>query len=139
LSAGQRTALNRILARAGWPAVVPPTGTTIPTKTASPLSGQRIAVYTLTESAGRQAQSALAEIAPNAVVELNHDHVGTKALAGLAATADIFIIVWTSAKHAATDFIKEHRNGKPVLYANGRGASSILRVIEEHSLREEHP
>jgi hypothetical protein len=69
-------------------------------------------------------------------VDLNHDRVGTKALANLAATADIFIIVWTSAKHAATEFIKEHRNGKPVLYANGRGASSILRVIEEYSHRE---
>lgn len=136
LSAGQRTALNRILAWAGWPAVLSPTGAAIPTKAASPLSGQRIAIYTLTESAGRQAQSALAEIAPNVVVELNHDHVGTKALAGLAATADIFVIVWTSAKHAATDFIKERRSGKPLLYANGRGASSILRVIEEHALRE---
>ena len=139
LSAGQRAALNRILAWAGWPAFVPPATPETPTKAASPLSGQRIAIYTLTESAGRQAQSALAEIAPNAVVDLNHDHVGTRALAGLAATADIFVVVWTSAKHAATDFIKEHRNGKPVLYANGRGASSILRVIEEHALRENRP
>lgn len=137
-SAGQRSTLNRILAWSGWPAVVPPTGPAITTEAASPLSGQRIAIYTLTESAGRQAQSALAEIAPDAVVDLNHDLVGTRALAGLAATADIFVIVWSSAKHAATDFIKEHRNGKPVLYANGRGASSILRVIEENALRESH-
>lgn len=138
LSAGQRSALNRIFAWAGWPAVAPKTGPAALGKAESPLSAQHIAIYTLAESAGRQAQSALAEIAPDAVVDLNHDHVGTRALASLAATADIFVIVWTSAKHAATDFIKERRDGKPVLYANGRGASSILRVIEEHARRESH-
>jgi hypothetical protein len=49
----------------------------------------------------------------------------------LAENADLFVIAWLSAKHAATDFIREHRAQRPLLYAQGRGFSSILRAIEE--------
>src|SRR6266446_7060227 len=90
---------------------------------AEALRGRRVAIYTLTESAGRQARSILADVAPEATVELNHDHVGTRALSALAAGADIFIVAWTSAKHAAVDFVRSRRGTKPLLYATGRGAS----------------
>lgn len=39
---------------------------------------------------------------------------------------------YSHAKHAATDFIRQYRGARPLLYAQGRGFSSILRAIEDH-------
>lgn len=110
------------------------------TETKSPLSclsGFSIAVHTLTESAGRQVSAMLTRLVPAVSVELNHDHVGTPKLKALAQNVDIFIIVTQSAKHAATDFIRCHRTEKPILFPSGRGTSSILRALEEHSFQIE--
>jgi hypothetical protein len=97
------------------------------------LTEHRIAIYTLTESAGRQAVGVLAVLAPGIDVTLHADHVGTQALRAAAEGADIFVLVTWSAKHAATDFIRRHRpSSKPILYAQGRGATSILRALDEH-------
>ncbi len=96
------------------------------------LQGLRIAIYSLTESSSRQAKSAIEEIAPTAIVNCNADHVGTVRLRALANNADLFVITWRSAKHAATAFIREHREHRPLLFAQGRGFSSILRAIEDH-------
>lgn len=97
---------------------------------AARLRNHRIAVYTLTESAGRQARDALLVAAPGAKVLLNHDHVGTQALASLASGADLFVVAWASATHAATDFIRARRGDRPLIYARGRGASSIIHAVE---------
>ncbi len=98
------------------------------------LSGYSIAVHTLTESAGRQISAMLMKLVPAVSVALNHDHVGTPKLKALAQNADIFIIVTQSAKHAATNFIRNHRPDKSILFPSGRGSSSILRTLEEYSL-----
>ena len=53
-----------------------------------------------------------------------------------AENADIFVVTWLSAKHGCDrDFIREHRGGRPLLYAQGRGFSSILRAVEDHVRR----
>jgi len=98
------------------------------------LNGLRLAIYTLTERAGKQAADILAKWAPGLRVELNHDHVGTPALKNLAEQADIFVMVTQSAKHAATTFIQQHRrNRRTLLFPAGRGASSILAKIQEYA------
>ena len=74
---------------------------------------------------------AIEELAPTAVVGCNADHGGTARLRALAENADLFVVTRLSAKHAATDFIREHRGGRPLLYAQGRNFSSILRAVEE--------
>jgi hypothetical protein len=99
------------------------------------IQGLRIAIYSLTESSSRQAKVAIEELAPTAVVDCNADHGGTTRLRALAENADLFVVTWLSAKHAATDFIREHRGGRPLLYAQGRGFSSILRAVEDHVRR----
>ena len=93
-----------------------------------------MAIYTLTESAARQAVAVLKELAPTLRVESSHDKVASIALKNMAHQADIFVMVVASAKHAATGFIQQERHGKPTLYANGRGFSSIVRAIENHVL-----
>jgi hypothetical protein len=99
---------------------------------ATKLRGLHIAIYSLTESSSRQAVVALGQLEPTIVVDCNADHGGTPRLRALAQGADIFVMTWLSAKHAATDFIRDHRGDRPLLYAQGRGFSSILRAIEDH-------
>lgn len=101
---------------------------------ASRLTGMRIAIYSLTESSSRQAKSALAEIAPAAIVEINSDHGGTARLRSLAENSDLFVMTWLSAKHSATDFIRTHRGDRPAVYSQGKGVSSILRAVEDYFL-----
>lgn len=134
LTSLQRTAVAHLARELGW--TLQSLGVTAepvkPEDFASRLKGLRIAIYSLTESSSRQAKAAIEEVAPTAVVDCNADHGGTARLRALAENADLFVMTWLSAKHAATDFIREHRASRPLLYAQGRGFSSILRAVEDH-------
>jgi hypothetical protein len=134
LSSLQRAAVAHLARELGWTlqsfgVTVKPVGTE---DFAGRIKDLRIAIYSLTESSSRQAKAAIEELAPSAVADCNADHGGTARLRALAENADLFVITWLSAKHAATDFIREHRGGRPLMYAQGRGFSSILRVIDDH-------
>ncbi|MNS45202.1 hypothetical protein D3C72_776640 [compost metagenome] len=137
LSSFQRAAVSDFAGELGWSlqglGVAEPLAA--PAKAdglAEKLDGKRIAIYTLTESTSRQAKIAIERVAPGATVDCNADHGGSLKLRALAENSDLFVMVWQSAKHAATDFIREHRASKPLIYASGRGVSSILRAIEDH-------
>jgi hypothetical protein len=134
LTPGQRAAYDLVAATAGWPTLAPPeeVGTAAGLQW---LEGKSVAIYTLTESAGRQAEAAIREQAPSAKVELAHDHVATPRLARLARDVDVFVLAAASAKHAATDCILNHRGEKALLYAPGRGFCGILRVLEDYLAR----
>jgi hypothetical protein len=134
LSTLQLTALRRIVAEFGW--VVD--GLDVTTRQAnqddfvSRLQNKRIAIYSLLEAASRQAKVALEAAVEGLAVECSADSGGSSRLRALAQNSDIFIIVWAAAKHAATDFIREHRGSKTLLYAQGKGFSSLLRALEDH-------
>ena len=93
--------------------------------------GKVIGIYTLTVSAAARAKSLLEAQFAGIDVRLNHDHVGSARLESLAREADYLLVVAKSAKHAATDFIKQKRpRTKPeVIYPSGRGASSIVSAL----------
>ena len=131
LSAGQRLALSGLAEEAGWihPLLTAPSKQTVST-VAGILSNIEVAIYTLTEGAARTARELLLREYPGMRITLNHDHGGTSSLAALVQRADLFVIAWGSATHAATDFIRDRRE-KPIIYATGKGASSIIRAIEE--------
>jgi hypothetical protein len=134
LSALQRAAIARLAMQLGWNLHnfgVTDSGEQ-PDDLASKLRGLRVAIYSLTESSTRQAKEALELAAPGVIVDCNADHVGTPRLRALAENADLFVLTSLSAKHAATDFIRDHRSKLPLLYAQGRGFSSILRAVEDH-------
>lgn len=96
------------------------------------LANLRIGIYTLTETAARQAAEVLAKVAPSAIIQTSSEHVGSSQLKSLAENADLFVITSLSATHAATDFIRAHRPaGKPICWAAGRGFTSIVRAIED--------
>jgi hypothetical protein len=107
------------------------TVTSAPNEFGHKLANLRIGIYTLTESAARQAASVLARVAPSAIVQTSSEHVGSAKLKALAEHSDLLVITSLSATHAATDFIRAHRPaGKPICWAAGRGFTSIVQAIE---------
>ena len=130
----QRMAVNLLSSELGWSVPEAPTNDVAPPDDdlAKRLAGLRIAIYSLSESSSRQAKAALEEISPAVTVETNSDHGGTARLRALAENSELFVMTWLSAKHAATDFIRAHRGNRPLVYAQGKGVSSILRAIEGH-------
>jgi len=93
--------------------------------------GKTIGIYTLSESAGKNAKEYLEDKIENVRVILNHDKVATIALKHVADVSDYMVIVMQSAKHAATGEIQKIRrlNNKEVLFPLGKGSSSILSVL----------
>jgi hypothetical protein len=97
------------------------------------LRGQRIAMYTLNESALRRAAAVLRTLCPDARVETYSDHVGSPSLKTAAIMADVFVIATAAAKHAATTFIEANRpRGRPIRYARGQGSSSLFEALESY-------
>jgi hypothetical protein len=130
----QRLAVTLLSSELGWSM---PTSAAAAAETAqfdeslaNRMAGMRIAIYSLTESSSRQAKAALEHITPAVIVDTNADHGGTARLRALAENADLFVIMWLSAKHAATNFIRDHRGDRPLVFASGKGFSSVLRAIE---------
>ena len=101
------------------------------TNWAEALRGKLVAIYTLTESAGLRAKRTLDSLCSNLDVRLNHDQGGSERLRSLAREADYFVVTTRSAKHAATEFLKDQRpRGKsPFIYPSGKGSSSIVSSI----------
>ena len=95
------------------------------------LDGKLVGIYTLTESAARQAETALLGFSPGVKVELNSELDCSASLKALAQNADLFVLVKRSAKHAATDCVHANRGGGPLVVPAGKGVSSILRSIQD--------
>ena len=140
LSAGQCLALGKLGTSLGWASneiaefSIPFTGNKVD-EFRTALSGKSIAIYSLTESAARQAGQTLEAISADVKVTISSDTCGTPGLKSMAQNSDIFIVATASAKHAATGYIQMMRpRDKPLLFAAGRGFSSIVRSIEEFLL-----
>jgi hypothetical protein len=96
------------------------------------LSGKKVGIYTLIESAGQRAAKLLQVMCPTVRVEFNSDHECTKRLISLAQSADLFVFAWKSSKHQAFYCVKDHRDTtRPMIQAEGKGSSSILRAVLE--------
>lgn len=98
------------------------------------LSGKKIAIYSLQESALRRTASVLRKLCPGAHLDTFHDHVGgSPSLRAASSMADIFVLAIGSAKHAATTFIEVHRpKGSVTLYARGQGGAGLLNALGQH-------
>ena len=96
------------------------------------LAGKKVGIYTLVEPAGQRAAALLEHLCPSVRVEVNSDHECTQRLINLARSADVFIFAWKSSKHQAFYCVKDHRDGThPLIQAQGKGTSSILRAVLE--------
>jgi hypothetical protein len=95
------------------------------------LGGLEIGIYTLTPGAGTRVIRTLSERCPDAVVQVNADLVSTEQLRALAQRADVMVVSFQSAKHAATDAIVAARGRSRVVPARGKGSAGILRSLED--------
>jgi len=93
------------------------------------LSGQRLAIYTLTESAARRSSTILQTMYPGLEVRTNSDKSATEALTSLIKSADYFIFAARSAAHQAFNPLTNAR--KDIIYPDGKGSSSIVRAFKE--------
>jgi hypothetical protein len=99
----------------------------------SNLQHQSILLYTLTEPAAQRVKSFLEGVCEGVTVHLSHDKGGNDRLRQWVKNDDLVIIVTTSAKHAATEFIENHRpHQRPLLLLNSKGSAGILRGIREY-------
>ena len=136
LSDGQRLTLAALAAEVGMElgASAQPSAQTA--LNSPVLKGKTLGIHTLTEPAARQAETMLRGAIPGLTVDLNHDHGGSAALNAMVSRADLLVVVWASAKHAATDFIKARRGNRPLVYAMGKGATSIVRAVDDWLVAE---
>ena len=95
------------------------------------LNGKVVAIYTLTESAGRRAKRFIEEMYPGVTVKLSTDKVCSERLKGLSKSADIFLFTSKSSSHQAFYCIKDHSTTEPV-QVSGKGTSSILNALQAH-------
>jgi len=100
-----------------------------PAEQTSKLSGRRIAIYTLSETAGVRAAEALKDLFPLVRVDLNSDTVATPRLTNLAKEADIFVFAWKSSSHQAFYCIKSAMSGRDPVMPTGKGSSSIVQAV----------
>ena len=97
------------------------------------LKYKTILLYTLTIPAAQRVKSFLESVCEGITVHLSHDKGGSDRLRQWVNNDDLVIIVTTSAKHAATEFIENHRpHQSPLLLLNSRGSAGILRGIREY-------
>lgn len=138
LTPGHRMVLAGLSISLGWPTLPEPVSVAekqddLSEQMCKALEGKSVGIYTLTETAGRQAGQALRDIVPSLRVLISNDLVGTPGLKNMAQVADLFVLVTASAKHAASGFIQQHRpKDKVLLFANGQGFTSIVRAVEEY-------
>lgn len=133
LSCLQQAAVHSLSTEFGWTFDLPPAEQDMSSDgLASHLRGKSIAIYSLVDGASRHAKAALQALSGDIDVHCSSDHVGTSQLRALAINSDLFVIAWAAAKHASTEFIRAHRSDRPIVYAEGKGVSSLLRAIEEY-------
>lgn len=101
-------------------------------KTKPDLSGKSIGIYTLAESAGARAKTALENLLPGCRVDVNSDLVATAQLTNLAKSADIFVFAWKSSSHQAFYSVKNARVGNDLIWVPGKGTASIIRAVFDH-------
>jgi hypothetical protein len=90
-----------------------------------------IGLYSLDEAATRRAAAVLESVFPDLEIRSSHDHVASDPLRAMTSNVDLMIVATRVAKHAATDAIREARGDRPLVYASGKGSSSIVRAALE--------
>lgn len=117
---------DAVLAVLGEPSIAPAGSDPL-----SSLAGKAIGIYSLTPGVRSRVVRVLEARCPTATVEVNADLVSTEQLRALAARADLMVVAFQSAKHAATDAIVAVRGRHGLVPAAGKGSAGVLRALED--------
>lgn len=98
------------------------------------LANCSVALYSLDSRALQRAKQVLESTAPGLKVQVTDAKVSTDLLVATVKSADLVVVAYRSAKHAATDAIRAARSGD-LVYAEGKGSSSLVRAVFEWGYR----
>jgi hypothetical protein len=99
----------------------------------SKLKKKSLAIYTLTQQAGERLKSLLETWFEGVTVVVSNDKVGSTSLRKMAENVDIFLVCTGSAKHAATNFIQEHRpKDRTTILVTAKGTTGMLNALLAH-------
>ena len=98
------------------------------------LKGKKLAIYIYSEPIAKRVSELIVNWIGNDIsVDVSWDRAGNDRLKQMARNADIFIVNWSCAKHAATEFIEKYRPvDKPIIWVRGKGSSSIINSIVDY-------
>ena len=100
-------------------------------QTTVPRRSLRVLLYTLRPGVGDRVAELLRRAAPHIKLTVSNALAAEGQLREQARGADIVVICWGSAKHAATDAIKRVVEPSRIRYSSGNGSSSVMREISE--------
>lgn len=99
-----------------------------------------VGMYSLLESATRQASVWIKERWPTVDVHVSNDHVNSPSLAAMARGVEVMLVQTSHAKHAATQALEAAVPDKSrLVHVHGRGATALLRGLLEWLQRSETP
>ena len=89
----------------------------------------RVGIYSLSESAAKNAAEWIRDEWPGVEVRLSHAKVNNSELDGFVRSSDVVLMQTSHAKHAATIAIERSVESSCLVRVNGRGATSLLRAL----------
>ncbi len=92
-------------------------------------SFRRVGIYSLLESAAKNAARWIREEWPNVDVRLSHAHSNSPELNSFVRSSDVVLVQTSHAKHAATNAIERSVEASRLVRVNGRGATSLFRSL----------
>ena len=92
---------------------------------------ERVGIYSLSESAAKNAARWIRDEWPNVDVRLSHAHSNNPELSNLVRNSDVVLMQTSHAKHAATNAIERSVEPPRLVRVNGRGATSLFRGLLE--------
>jgi len=92
---------------------------------------ERVGIYSLSESAAKNAARWIRDEWPGVEVRLSHAHSNNPELASLVHRSDVLLLQTSHAKHAATIAIERSIKKSRLVRVNGRGATSLFRGLLE--------
>lgn len=90
---------------------------------------ERVGIYSLSESAAKNAARWIRDEWPGVEVRLSHAHANNSELEGLVHRSDVLLMQTSHAKHAATMAIERSIEKTRLVRVNGRGATSLFRGL----------
>ena len=90
---------------------------------------KRVGIYSLSESAAKNAADWIRDEWPGVEVRLSHARANNSELDGLVRSSDVVLMHTSHAKHSATNAIERSVETSRLVRVNGRGATSLFRDL----------
>ncbi len=123
--------MRRLFAHAGLNFDPPLTGHADAQGSRTARAFKRVGIYSLSESAAKNAAEWIRDEWPGLEVRLSHAQANNSELDGLTRSSDVVLMQTSHAKHAATNAIERAVKKSRLVRVNGRGATSLFRALLE--------